>query len=111
MSYLGSKAASGVYQKIIAEMPLHDTCIETHLGGWVVMLRKPPVMCNIGIDVDELTLVDCANGHNRLYIDLVRADAVDYLNNYDFLPCRPCPDLCRSAVPARNTHWKRALSL
>lgn len=30
MSYLGSKAASGVYQRIIAEMPPHDTYIETH---------------------------------------------------------------------------------
>ncbi len=52
MSYLGSKAASGVYQKIIAEMPPHDTYIETHLGGGAVMLRKPLAMCNIGIDVD-----------------------------------------------------------
>lgn len=33
MSYLGSKAASGVYQKIIAEMPPHDTYIETP-PGW-----------------------------------------------------------------------------
>ncbi len=41
MGYLGSKAASGVYQKIIAEMPPHDTYIETHLGGGAVMLRKP----------------------------------------------------------------------
>ncbi|EBP4183180.1 DNA adenine methylase [Salmonella enterica subsp. diarizonae] len=84
MSYLGSKAASGVYQKIIAEMPPHDTYIETHLGGGAVMLRKPPAMCNIGIDIDGQTLEDFAHEHNRLYIDLVRADAVDYLNNYDF---------------------------
>lgn len=41
MSYLGSKEASGVYQKIIAEMPPYDTYIETYLGGGVVMLRKP----------------------------------------------------------------------
>lgn len=84
MSYLGSKAASGVYQKIIAEMPPHDTYIETHLGGGAVMLRKPPAMCNIGIDIDGQTLEDFARQHNRLYIDLVRADAVDYLNHYDF---------------------------
>ena len=42
MSYLGSKGGSGVYQKIIAEMPPHDTYIETHLGGGAIMLRKPP---------------------------------------------------------------------
>lgn len=50
MSYLGSKAASGVYQKIIAEMPPHDTYIETHLGGGAIMLRKPPAKVNWGID-------------------------------------------------------------
>ena len=40
MSYLGSKAASGVYQKIIAEMPPHDTYIETHLGSGAVMFTS-----------------------------------------------------------------------
>ncbi|GAB7269522.1 hypothetical protein DZS_09150 [Dickeya ananatis] len=34
MGYLGSKGASGAYQKIIAAMPPHDTYIESHLGGW-----------------------------------------------------------------------------
>ena len=46
MSYLGSKAASGVYQKIIAEMPPHDTYIETHLGSGAVMFFKPPAKRN-----------------------------------------------------------------
>lgn len=53
MSYLGSKAASGVYQKIIAEMPPHDTYIETHLGSGAVMFHKPLAARTIGIDVDE----------------------------------------------------------
>lgn len=53
MSYLGSKAASGVYQRIIAEIPPHDTYIETHLGGGAVMLRKPPARHNWGIDIDQ----------------------------------------------------------
>jgi hypothetical protein len=39
MSYLGSKGGSGVYQKIIAEMPPHDTYIETHLGSGAVMFQ------------------------------------------------------------------------
>ena len=55
MSYLGSKAASGVYQKIIAEMPPHDVYIETHLGGGAIMLRKPPAKVNWGIDIDPQT--------------------------------------------------------
>ena len=56
MSYLGSKAASGVYQKIIAEMPPHDIYIETHLGGGAIMLRKPPAKVNWGIDIDRQTV-------------------------------------------------------
>lgn len=53
MSYLGSKAASGVYQKIIAEMPPHDTYIETHLGSGAVMFFKPPAGQTVGIDKNE----------------------------------------------------------
>lgn len=53
MSYLGSKAASGVFQKIIAEMPPHDTYIETHLGSGAVMFHKPPAQHSVGIDIDS----------------------------------------------------------
>jgi len=78
VSYLGSKAASGAYQKIIAEMPPHDTYIETHLGGGAVMLRKPPAMNNIGIDIDPQTLKDFERVAPSL-CSLVHGDAVDYL--------------------------------
>ncbi|WP_392989738.1 DNA adenine methylase [Serratia ureilytica] len=68
MSYLGSKAASGVYQKIIAEMPPHDTYIETHLGGGAVMLRKPPAARSIGWDIDPYTIEAFCQG-NPEYLD------------------------------------------
>lgn len=68
MSYLGSKGGSGVYQKIIAEMPPHDTYIETHLGSGAVMLRKPPAMHNVGIDIDAEPLKEFAHRYNRLYM-------------------------------------------
>ena len=42
---------------------------------------------------------DFAHEHNRLYIDLVRADAVDYLNNYEFYRAGRVL-ICRSAVSA-----------
>ncbi|MGR7280843.1 DNA adenine methylase [Klebsiella aerogenes] len=82
MSYLGSKAASGVYQKIIAEMPPHDTYIETHLGGGSIMQRKPPARFNIGIDKDPEALTDFmeCDGYNNLpNIELLNRDAVDVL--------------------------------
>ncbi len=84
MSYLGSKAASGVYQKIIAEMPPHDTYIETHLGGGAIMLRKPPAIRNIGIDLDVEALKNFAFTHQLSHINMVNRDAVDYLETFDF---------------------------
>ncbi|GJL39762.1 hypothetical protein TUM17577_09710 [Enterobacter asburiae] len=90
MTYLGSKAASGVFQKIIAEMPPHDTYIETHLGGGAVMLRKPPACRNWGIDIDPLTVEAFYQGNadfldavgDSLFIDVV--DAVQFLRDFDF---------------------------
>lgn len=90
MSYLGSKAASGVYQKIIAEMPPHDTYIETHLGGGAVMLRKPPARQNWGIDIDPET-VEAFNQGNPDFLDSLAdnlfievGDAVTFLDRFDF---------------------------
>ena len=54
--YFGSKATSGLCQRIIALMPPHDTYIETHLGGVAIMKRKPPALRNIGIDLDGQAL-------------------------------------------------------
>ena len=90
MSYLGSKAGSGVYQKIIAEMPPHDTYIETHLGGGAVMLRKPPARQSWGIDIDPLT-VEAFNQDNHDFLDRLGdalfidvGDAVELLEHFDF---------------------------
>lgn len=85
MSYLGSKAGSGVYQKIIAEMPPHDTYIETHLGGGAIMLRKPPARYNIGIDKDEEALtnfMECAEYKPLPNLELINRDAVDVLAKF-----------------------------
>lgn len=90
MAYLGSKAASGVYQKIIAEMPPHDTYIETHLGGGAVILRKPPAQRSWGIDIDMITVEDFCQSNSQfldalgddLFIEV--ADAVSFLTQFDF---------------------------
>lgn len=58
VSYLGSKAATGAFQTIIALMPPHDTYIETHLGSGAVMLKKPPAARNIGIEIDPQTIAE-----------------------------------------------------
>ena len=55
-SYFGSKATAGLCQSLIALMPPHSTCIETHLGGGAIMKRKPPALLNIDIDLNERAL-------------------------------------------------------
>lgn len=86
MSYLGSKAASGVYQKIIAEMPPHDTYIETHLGSGAVMFFKPPAKRNYGADLDETARRQTmqrweAKGLKPPRIDFFHGDAVYFLES------------------------------
>jgi site-specific DNA-adenine methylase len=80
-SYLGSKAASGLFQNIIAMMPPHDTYIETHLGGGAIMKRKPATANNIGIDIDPQALAhfDCAYP-----VNLVNGCAHHFLANYNY---------------------------
>ena len=56
MGYFGSKATPGLCQPIIAMMPPHEVYIETHLGGGVIMRRKPPAARSIGIDLDARAL-------------------------------------------------------
>ncbi|HSY30092.1 MAG TPA: DNA adenine methylase, partial [Burkholderiaceae bacterium] len=79
--YLGSKAASGAYQAIIANMPPHDTYIETHLGGGAIMGRKPAATRNIGIDLDSLAI---ENFGNREGVELHVGDASAFLREFDF---------------------------
>ena len=86
MSYLGSKAASGARQAILALMPPHHTYIETHLGSGAVMAAKPPAALNIGIDIDEQAL-SLAAGQLQGYAGDLRlecADAHEFLRSRDF---------------------------
>jgi len=80
-SYFGSKAASGLFQNIIAMMPPHDTYIETHLGGGAIMKRKPPAITNIGIDIDPEALSDFECGYP---IKLVNDCAYKFLSHYTY---------------------------
>lgn len=86
MGYLGSKAASGVYQKIIAEMPPHDTYIETHLGSGAVMFYKPPALRNYGADLDEAARIQTLQRWERRgikppHFDFFHGDAVYFLES------------------------------
>jgi DNA adenine methylase len=81
MSYLGSKATSGLCQPIIAMMPPHDTYIETHLGGGAIMKRKPSALNNIGIDIDPQPLADFQCEYP---LQKVNGCAHQFLTEYDY---------------------------
>lgn len=81
MGYLGSKAASGAYQAIVAKMPPHDTYIEAYLGSGAIMKRKPAAARSIGIDLDS----GCLEAYRGAYaVELVHGDAVEYLARFEY---------------------------
>lgn len=59
MPYPGGKSGSGVYQRIINEIPPHDMYIEPCLGGGAVLRLKRPAARSIGIDLDADALGQC----------------------------------------------------
>ena len=52
MRYPGGKAGSGVYQRIINQMPPHEVYVEPFMGGAAVMGMKRPARWNYGVDID-----------------------------------------------------------
>lgn len=81
LGYLGSKAVNGAYQAVIANMPPHDTYIETHLGSGVVMLRKPPALRSIGLEIDPETL---ASFPPIADVETYNVDCLAFLRTFDF---------------------------
>lgn len=81
MGYLGSKAASGAYQAIIANMPAHDLYIEAFLGTGAIFNKKPLAIRSIGIELDELTLSEFRTNYP---IELHNQDTLDFLTAFDF---------------------------
>jgi DNA adenine methylase len=81
MSFLGSKAASGAYQAIIAAMPPHDIYIETHLGSGAIMKQKPLAGRAIGIDIDSQVIDRFGS---MAGVELYQSDAVTFLRQFDY---------------------------
>lgn len=81
MGYLGSKAASGAYQAIIANMPAHDLYIEAFLGTGAIFNKKPQAMHSIGLELDEITLSEFRPCYP---IELHNQDALRFLTTFEF---------------------------
>jgi Site-specific DNA methylase len=92
MNYKGGKNASGIYQRIINQIPPHTTYIEPFLGSGAIMRLKKPAIVSIGIDVDMNVIKqweDWGAGHLATH-----GDAISFLSSYDwqgdeFVYCDP----------------------
>ena len=82
MSYPGGKDGSGVWQRIVNELPPHEVFISAFLGDCAVLRRKKPAAWNIGIDVDDSVVRRFAGSASlelERVLDLYVDDAVSWL--------------------------------
>src|SRR4051812_17281168 len=82
MGYLGSKAASGAFQAIIALMPPHDVYLEAFAGSGQVVLRKPKAARSICLDLDPEPLAALALA--RPDVETITADAIPFIDGFDY---------------------------
>jgi site-specific DNA-adenine methylase len=83
-NYLGSKAASGVFKAIIAQMPPHETYIETHVGSGIVLREKPTCERSIAIDLDASVFERFGKAFSKANAECHVGDAVAFLEAFDF---------------------------
>ena len=82
VGYLGSKAGAGVFQAIIALMPPHDTYVELFAGTGAVLLRKPPAIRSVAVDLNADVLASIPDAYPGLLKQL--GDAFHFLDGYDY---------------------------
>ena len=101
MSYFGSKAQAGIFQRIICQIPPHSTYVEPFFGSGQIFFRKRPADRNVIIDADrgvistiEATIHDMnADADCRQTAqEMALADAIiicgDALQELPSFPCR-----------------------
>jgi DNA adenine methylase len=81
MGYLGSKAASGAYQAIIALMPVHDTFIDLFVGSGVIVNKKNAAAQTYAVDLDAEAVGRLPDAPGLVK---VHGDAFGFLDAFDF---------------------------
>lgn len=82
MTYPGGKNGSGVWQKIICQIPPHDLYIELFFGAGAIFRQKRRSTHSIGVDTDRETLYQFGKLYpdHRREIDLICQDALAFLD-------------------------------
>lgn len=90
MAYPGGKNGSGVYQKIINQIPPHRAFISAFLGHCAIMRYKRAAIVNIGIDSDSNVVkhwmdLTAKNSDGACTAPtVIHGDAISFLQSYDF---------------------------
>lgn len=85
VSYLGSKAASGAVEMIVAQMPPHDVFIDAFAGTCAVLRRKPRAARDIAVEIDARTLADFPPPTD---VEIVQEDCRSYIAGFDYARSR-----------------------
>lgn len=87
MTYYGGKNASGSYQRIISEIPLHDVYIEPFLGSGAVFRNKRPAEKSFLLDLDFSILQGFSDWTGFSIPEssfFINADALEFLRHYPY---------------------------
>lgn len=76
--YFGSKAGAGTYQRLINQIPPHETYCEPFIGGGAIMRTKLPAAQNFGYDLDA-PVVDAWIDQGPKWAKVLHGDAFEYL--------------------------------
>lgn len=74
----GTKGGSGVWQRIISEMPEHDVYVEPFWGRGTIAKAKRPAAHTIGLDLDPAAISD----GRAVGALMFRTDAIQWLKDY-----------------------------
>lgn len=83
MTYPGGKNGSGVWQKIICQIPPHDLYVELFFGAGAIFRNKRAASRSIGVDLDGEALYRFGRLYpdHRREIGLIRMDALAFLDD------------------------------
>lgn len=88
MAYPGGKNGSGVYQKIINQIPPHRVFISAFLGHCAVTRFKKPAIVSIGVDRDaevvEHWMDLIATNSDVAGVTVIHGDAISFLKSYNW---------------------------
>lgn len=82
---VGTKGGSGVWQRIISEMPEHDVFIEAFWGRGTISKKKRPANLTVGVDLDPDAISDGMRSQAMMF----QCDSLDWLTGYFGLAACP----------------------